>query len=237
LPWYVAQHRVRAENALIAPPTAFFSLQQISPRLLLHDFAGDGYACAVSLLLLAMWGIARMPKQRQLLFTAAVSIGGPILMDAVVNYFYAERQLLYAMPALVLLAGQGAERMRVQKRGLLACTIVAVFVVAAGITNFRQATVPRDDLAITADAIAAHLRPGACLLAAPKQQIGLYTFFHPELEARTCNDDRAAEVLTVASIYTTADERRALTASMATRFEAREHVGAGRSELTIYQRR
>ena len=238
LPWYLAQHQAQTQYFSIVPRPVFFSLQQINPRLLLHEFTGGGYACAIPLLALAAWGAGRMPKQRLLLYTLTVSLGGPILMDALVNYFFAERQLLFAMPALILLAAQGAERMQLQSRGLLAGALVAVFLGAAALKNFQQATVPKDDLSATADAIVTHLHSNACVAAVPPEQIAFYLFLRPELRDRVCRSDSPTqEMLAVTNAYTTAAERHAFAESVSARFDLRETVKAGRSELTTYSAR
>jgi 4-amino-4-deoxy-L-arabinose transferase-like glycosyltransferase len=238
LPWYFAQHRAQVQYALIAPPTPFFSLQQLDPRSLLHDLTGGGYVCGAVLIVLGVWAIVRAPQPRLLLSTLAISFAGPIVMDAIFNYFFAERQLLYSMPALVLLAAQGTERLRVESRNILAWALITAFLVSAGVKDFRQATTPRDDLAATADALVTHLRPGACVLAVPREQFAFYLFFRTELEGRLCPDDpRGQEILSVSSVYTTPAQRRTFFDAIAPRFESQETVKVGQSELTIYRRR
>jgi 4-amino-4-deoxy-L-arabinose transferase-like glycosyltransferase len=236
LPWYVAQHHAQAQYALIAPPTAFFSFRQINPRIVLHDITGGGYACAISLFGLAGWAIGRAPRQRLLLYTAAASLTGPIVMDIVFNYFFAERQLLFAIPALVLLAAQGVER--AESRGIFAWALVSVFLIAASLKNFTQATVPRDDLSATADAISTLLPADACVAAVPREQIAFYLFFHPELQARVCRDGfPSREMIAATSVYATPSERQAFASSVAARFQPGETIRIGQSELTTYSLR
>jgi uncharacterized membrane protein len=227
LPWYLPQRMAQARYALTAPPTAFFSWRQIHPLVLLHAATGGGYACALPLLALVVWGIRR---ERLLLYTAAFALAGPILMDIVFNYFFAERQLLFAMPALVLLAAQGIERLSETKTRAAAWALVAVFVVAATVKDFRQSTTPRDDLAATAAAIAARLPPGACVMAAPPGQIAFYLFFRPELNNRVCEPNSTPrDIMVVSSVYTTAQERFAPAGLALT-----ESIGIGQSELAVY---
>jgi hypothetical protein len=235
LPWQVAQRHAQVQYALISPPTAFFSLRQMNPLIVLHDMTGGGYACAISLLGLAGWAIGRATRQRLHLYTVATSLMGPIVMDVVFNYFFAERQLLFAMPALVLLAAQGAERLRAESRGIFAWALISVFLIAAGFKNLAQATVPRDDLSVTADAVAIRLRSEACVVAVPPEQIAFYLFFHPELRARVCRDGSPSrEMIAAASAYTTPSERQTFASSVATHYQPGETVKIGRSELTTY---
>ena len=238
LPWYVAQHQAQVQYALIAPPTAFFSLRQINPKIVLHDITGGGYACTISLFGLAGWAVGRAPKQRLLLYTVATSLVGPIVMDVVFNYFFAERQLLFAMPALVLLAAQGVDRLRAESRGILAWTLISVFLIAASLKNFTQATVTRDDLSATADAISTRLPAEACVAAVPREQIDFYLFFRPELQARVCrNGFPGREMIAATSVYTTPSERKAFASSVAARFQPGETIRIGQSELTTYSSR
>jgi uncharacterized membrane protein len=257
LPWYIPQHHAQVAYALVSPPTAFFNWRQIDPRIILHDSTGGGYWCAVPLLALAVWGAMRAvfgkvahnglagrghfaqvshsldaapgglcaPQRRLLLYVICGSVAGPILMDAIFNYFFAERQLLFAMPALILLAAQGFERLA--KPG--AWALAAIFLISAAITDFRQASIPRDDLASTARAIAPLLPSDACLLAQPPEQIAFYLFFHPELQTRVCSGNVAnREILAVASVYTQPSE-----AGLPAGFVPVQTTKIGRSRLIL----
>jgi uncharacterized membrane protein len=231
LPWYIPQHRAQVAYALVSPPTAFFNWRQIDPRIVLHDSTGGGYWCAVPLLALAAWGALRAgPQRRLLLYLICGSVAGPILMDLVFNYFFAERQLLFAMPAVILLAAQGFERLaKPVSCALAGIFLVAIFLVSAAVTDFRQASIPRDDLASAAGAIASLLPSDACLLAQPPEQIAFYLFFHPELQMRVCSGNFAnPEILAVASVYTQPWE-----ASLPTGFVPVQITTIGRSRLTL----
>jgi Dolichyl-phosphate-mannose-protein mannosyltransferase len=226
LPWYIPQHRAQVAYALVSPPTAFFNWRQIDPRIVLHDSTGGGYWCAVPLVALAAWGAMQAaPQRRLLLYLICGSVAGPILMDVVFNYFFGERQLLFAMPALILLAAQGFQKLA--KPG--AWALAAIFLVSAAVTDFRQASIPRDDLASTAGAIASLLPSDACVLAQPQEQIAFYLFFHPELQTRVCSGNFAnPEILAVASVYTQPWE-----ASLPAGFVSVQTTKIGRSRLTL----
>jgi hypothetical protein len=235
LPWYIPQHRAQAAYALVSPPTPFFNWRQIDPRVLLHDSTGGGYWCAVPLLALAAWGaMVASPQRRLLLYLICGSVAGPILMDAVFNYFFAERQLLFAMPALILLAAQGFERLaKPAAWAPAAIFLVATLLVSAAVTDFRQALIPRDDLASAAGAIGPLLPSDACLLAQPPEQIAFYLFFHPELQTRVCSGNIAnPEILAVASVYTQPWE-----ASLPAGFAPVKITTIGRSRLTLCHRK
>src|SRR5579871_838349 len=227
LPWYILQRQAQAQYALMVKPIAFFSIRQITPLVLLHDLSGGGYACTAAVLVLAAIGLRL--SQKLLWWTLAISFAGPILMDVVFNYFFAERQLLFAMPALILLAALGVQK----APGLIGCVLLGVFVISAAIKDFRQATVPKDDLGRTADAIVARLPADACVLTAPPEHVAFYSFLRPELEGRACGKDREyREILAVTDSYTSPGERGALLDSLRSQYEA-----GPAGQITLYRRR
>lgn len=235
LPWYVAQHTAQTQQAAISKPTAFFSIHQIAPQVLLHDLSGGGYICTIALLALA--GLGAWRSNRLLVATLAASLAGPILMDVVFNYFFAERQLLFAMPALVLLALHGVKRIRKEGRSPAAYLLLALFLGAALAKDFHLATVPKDDLAATADAIAARVRSGSCLLTAPQEQAAFYVFFRPDLQNKICGANLTEpEIVAVSSTYSTPAQRQALLDSLSARYEQKDAAKVGRSEIWIYRR-
>jgi Dolichyl-phosphate-mannose-protein mannosyltransferase len=242
LPWYVLQRQAQAQYALTIKPIAFFSFRQVMPQVLLHDLTGGGYACTAALLVLAAWAVfSKAPEiinKRLLVYTVAISVAGPILMDILFNYFFAERQILFALPALIVLAGLGFERLCQERRATLGYLLLAVFLLSAVVKDFRLATVPKDDLARTADAIVSRLPSGACILTAPPEHVVFYEFLRPELEERACVKDRMyPEIFAVTSSYTTPADRKLLFDSMSSQYEPGQAVTVGQSELTAYRRR
>ena len=238
LPWYILQHRAQAEHALIVKPIAFFSYRQMMPQVLLHDLTGGGYACTAALLALAAWGVLSPTRSGCLYILLQFRWAGPYLWMSYFNYFFAERQLLFALPALILLAASGFERLCQEKRAILGYLLLAVFFLSAAVKDFRLATVPKDDLSRTADAIVSRLPSDACILTAPPEHVAFYSFLRPELEERSCGQDRIyPEILAVTSSYTTPAERKSLLDSISSVYEPEQTMTIGQSGLTIYRRR
>ena len=262
LPWHFP---AQALYATVRPPTNFFSWRQLHPLVVVHGITGVGYVGAIPLLALAAWAIfekSEAPARRLLYYTLAAAFAGPILMDAVFNYFFADRQLLFAMPAVVLLAVtpwrvgfsprealasqpvSGAEaprelkptlQMRFQRSGWrqpLISCLAGIFVIAAAIKDFRQAVTPRDDLAATADAIVAHLSPDVCVQAQPPGDIDYYLFFRPELRARVCGAESAAPEIMIVASSYTLPSERSTPAGLS----SVQTIKVGRSDLVLYRR-
>jgi hypothetical protein len=251
LPWWFAKLEVQKELRGLA---YFFSLRQITPAVLLHELTGGGYASSIVILLLAAWPArAAAPEHRRrtlLVSTVLIATIGPIAIDAVVPYYFAARQILFAMPALILLAAQGFERLRQQSASatpsfggrlipMAAFVLPGLFVAAGAVKNFHQATVPRDDLDRTAEAVVDRLPAGGCLIAAPPEHSGYYTFLRPQLRNRVCREGvpPAPAIVAVASVYSTAEARQAMAASIPPRYAADPRIPIGRSELTVYRLR
>lgn len=240
IPWFIAKQNIQHHMPL---SVYFFSLRQITPAVLLHDLAGGGYAPSIALLLLACWpsraGDPAPGRRRLLLWMVALSMIGPIAVDAVVQYYFAARQNLFALPALIFLAAQGYERLEEQGRIARAAAflVLAVFVIGGAYADYRLATIPRDDLDRTAQTLAASLPEDGCLMAAPREQAGFYTFLRPELENKVCGErlGSARTVIVAVSSYTNAAQRKATLASLPARYQAAAPVKIGQAEILLYR--
>jgi hypothetical protein len=241
VPWYLEQADAKRHYAQMA--VYFFSWRQVTPWTLLHEFPGGGYLPSIALFSLAayaLWrGSLKNPREQLLLSMAAVSIGAPILVDAVDGYFFAARQLLFALPPMILLAGAGLDRLFAGRRRAWAFAALAVFLVPAVIKDYRDAVVPKDDLAATADRIEGELAPDTCVLIAPPNQIAYYSFFQPDLQFRACPErpDSPAVLAADTGPYTTPQEQAAMSAVLAGAYRPERSLMVGRARITLYRRR
>ena len=240
VPWYLEQSDAKSHYAQMA--VYFFSWHQVTPWTLLHEFPGGGYLPSIALFSLAayaLWrGSLKEPREQLLMCMAAVSIVAPIVADAVGGYFFAVRQLLFALPPMVLLAGMGLDRLWKERRGL-AWAALAIFLIPAAIKDYRDATIPKDDLAATADRIEAELTPDTCVLIAPRNQIAYYAFFHPDVQLRACPavPDSATVLAADTGQYTTPEEHAEMSAVLASAYEPGRSIMVGRARITLYRRR
>ena len=236
VPWYLLQRQTQEAFGTMA--LYFFSWRQVTPLGLLHELSGGGYVCSAALLLGAAVGLAKVPNRRLLACVALAALAGPILIDALVNYFFAARQLLFVAPVLALCAASGIERLREGGRRWAGYAVLLAFFAAAAVSDYRLATVPKDGFGAQASVLAAHLPADACVAVAPPNYVLYYLFLRPELEGRICAEPPgAARVLAVMSPYSTPEERDQLSQLLDGTYEKAAVLQAGAGEIADYRRR
>ena len=101
----------------------------MAPWTVLHDFPGGGYIASAALFSLGIYGLlsrsAENSRERLLTWMAAISIFAPIAADVAGSYFFAERQLLFALAPVLLLGGLGLDRLFEERRRALAFAALA----------------------------------------------------------------------------------------------------------------
>jgi uncharacterized membrane protein len=234
VPWVILQHQAR--QSYVNP--ALYPIGHVTPVVVLHELTGGGYVSTLCLLILAGFGLLRgkMPHggmsalaHRLLVFSAIASIAGPLIGDLAFQYFFAGRQFLLAMPALALLAAHGFGILWERSRLLAIAPALAFFAIAA-VKDYQNATVPKDDLAASADAVAVRLAPDACVITAPSWSRDYYSFFRPGVDFPACAEPaRSQEVI---AVIRPGDALPPLPAAY-TRVSTAK---AGRSEVNVYKR-
>jgi len=236
VPWYVLQRQ--AQDAAGTMALYFFSWRQVTPLVLLHELSGGGYVCSAALLVGAAVGLKGLRNRRLLVSVALVTLAGPILIDALVNYFFAARQLLFATPALALCLAGGIERLRGSGRLWAGYAVLAAFLAAAVVSDYRLATVPKDGFGAQARVLAAPLPTDACVAVAPMNHAAYYLVLRPELERRFCAEPPdAARVVAVISPYSTPGERDQLAQLLDRSYEKAAVLQSGAGEIVDYRRR
>ncbi len=228
-PWEILQHQARASYVF----PALFPVGRVTPLTILHELTGGGYVSAAVLLFLTGFGLIRAnmpaPAHRLLTVTAIFCIAGPLIGDLAFHYFFAGRQLLIAAPALVLLAAHGFENLCSRSRAL-AAALVAIFIGIAAVKDFQDATIPKDDLAASAEAVASRIDSDSCVITAPSWSIDYFVFFHPGVAFRHCADPvQSREVITVVAPGETPPH-------LPDSYALENVSSAGRSRLTVWRR-
>src|ERR1019366_9898376 len=117
--------------------------------------------------------LAKVPNRRLLACVALAALAGPILIDALVNYFFAARQLLFVAPALALCAAGGIERLREGGRRWAGYAVLLAFFAAAAVSDYRLATVPQDGFGAQASVRGGELAAAGVRRGGPPSSLAL----------------------------------------------------------------
>jgi hypothetical protein len=151
-----------------------------SPALFLREAAGGGYWFLLPLLAAAGFGLAsrRMsrPTKALLMSLTALAVLGSL----------ASRQMIFILPAVVLLAVEGL-RFLYDWRRAAGAALLSVIIVAAYAYDVKWFSLPRADYQLAAAAIKNSVVPDGCVLYFPSDASRLYLFFQPELASRVCD--------------------------------------------------
>jgi uncharacterized membrane protein len=206
LPWYLLETRKWAtgiqEHGI---PTFHWTLALLLD--VAKGISGDGFLCSVALIFLAAFAFLAQPGLRGLLLASILfPMAGALAGDAFSNYFFASRQILFALPGLVILAALGfLELFRRNKS--VAIVAMAILLVAALQKDVTMQTKAREDWPAAAKAVAEVARNGRCIEVAPASSLELYTFFVPGLETKVCAaSPRQPGAAMISSLYTTTAE-------------------------------
>lgn len=185
IPWFLAQRAAEATQ---------YSMDWVHFSALgfIREVSGGGYFCSVPLLILAATG-AVATKNLRLAWPAFVGLAAPLAADALLGYFFAGRQLIFALPFLVLLATLG-----VASAPRWASAVLLIPLMAASFkADFRQATTAREDWALPAHKLASS---GACVFIWAEDQLKYLQIYEPSL--KQCDLTQAPEeILYVTTKY------------------------------------
>jgi uncharacterized membrane protein len=206
LPWYLLQTRKWAagiqEHGIPAFHWTFALLLDVTKSI-----SGDGYLCSAALIFLAAAAFLARPDFRGLLLASVLfPVAGALAGDAFSNYFFASRQILFALPGLVILATLGLlELFRRNKAVAIAAS--AILLGSAFQKDITMQTKARENWPAAAHAVSEIARNGRCLEVVPASSMELYSFFVPGLETKVCAASplqKGAALIT--SLYTTTPE-------------------------------
>jgi len=178
----------------------------IGPRtfaILVREISGGGYAASLPLIGAAALGLSRLDSlaRRFLVWGLFSAIVCALAADAIYNYFFAVRQVLFALPLLLLPAASIADgRRRFWQAGLL-----AVFLAASLVKDVRYLRAPGEDWPGAARALLAATDRGACAAVPGPEPKEIYQLFEPTLSGRFCEVSHATgPVVIVENRYTLA---------------------------------
>jgi 4-amino-4-deoxy-L-arabinose transferase-like glycosyltransferase len=226
VPWYL--HVRSAWHFGIAASHYSFAMAPKIAWMMLREISGGGYVASLSLIGAAALGWRRAdPLARRLLLGSVISgIVCAIAADAISGYFFAVRQVLFVLPAVLLLATAGLPRPRREwwQRGLL-----AIFLVASLAKDARYFRSPGEDWPGAARALLAATSHGACAVVPSPEPKEMYQIFEPGLSGRFCNaSDAAGPVAIVQNRYTLASSLEETIRALA----ARGYRAAGETDVS-----
>jgi uncharacterized membrane protein len=206
LPWYLLGTR-KWPSSIVEQGYPKFHWTLALLQDVTKGVSGDGFLCSAVLILLAAFGLVMRPGFRGLLLSAILfPICGALAGDAFMNYFFASRQILFALPGLVILAALGCLELYGKNR-TAAILVGAVLLGPALQKDLTMQTQARENWPAAAKAVSEITRAGRCIEVAPRTTLALYSFFVPGLETKTCGASpiqmRAA---LISSGYTTTAE-------------------------------
>jgi len=206
LPWYVLETRKWATGIQEHGIPAF----HWTLALLLDVFkglSGDGFLCSVALLVLAAMAFLARPEFRWLLLAAILfPLCGALASDAFANYFFASRQILFALPGLAILAALGFLELH-RRSKILAIVAMAALLGAALQKDVTMQMNSRENWPAAAQAVADVAGKGRCIEVVPATSLDLYTYFVPDLKNKACGTAMVQPgAALISSFYTTSDE-------------------------------
>jgi uncharacterized membrane protein len=208
LPWYLYARGFWMQAVTEAAYQS--SLTWKTPLMVMRELSGGGYLLTVALLALALGGYlwTGMPHSSKRLLALWIFVPLPLVMlaNTLFHYFFAIRQLLFIVPPLCVLAGEGLLALR---KGWRPLAVLALTVVAC-LYDVRWFSHSREDWRLPAAQARRMLVAGTCVLATPGSAADLYRLYEPSLPFCSADGSVKASVVLV-SPYATKEQRAALT--------------------------
>ena len=144
---------------------------------------GGGYIGSILILALSAIGVKYLvPAARAmaylLVFWLAATVGLPLIGNALFHYFFAARQLIFALAPLCLLAGLGIEAIGKQYKNA-AIGVAAVLSVICLFNDVNLFLKPRENWRAATITLQKLSGPDTCLVFIPADSLHLYQVFDP----------------------------------------------------------
>jgi hypothetical protein len=192
-PWYL---HFREDWRVVSAEQELSMANWRAPLIFVREITGSGYAGFALLAAGVVLGLRRRIESRNLWIALAfVPLIAAPLANIAFDYFFAIRQVIYALPAFAILFAAGNRY------------LVAAFLVASVYADARWFTKPREDWSAAAKAALEEVHKGPCVAFVADSQ-KLFVFFEPELAAHRCSLESTPVVL-AGSTYETETHRAA----------------------------
>jgi 4-amino-4-deoxy-L-arabinose transferase-like glycosyltransferase len=186
LPWYLHVRHLWAMDVPTNNGTGVLKLLE----LILKELVGGGYVGSVLVLALATIGVKHLLATYRdaaylLIFWLAAGVVFPLVGNALFHYFFAARQLIFALAPLALLAGFGIEAMWTQNKKaaiVLASSLTIIFL----FNDVNLFLKPRENWRSAAATLKQLSVDGTCLIFVPADSLNLYRVFDSTLTDDNC---------------------------------------------------
>jgi len=234
LPWYLW-----AKSGWQHTITTLALRFETSPHVvlvLLREISGDGWAASLPLVAGAVYGFRKMERRTGLLLAGGILSGVALglAVDYRYHFFFAVRQFIFVVPALVLLAVHGLLESR---RTLVCAALVLLFLGGALAKNYTYFSRPHEDVAAAARLLRDTAAQGSCIAYVPSDDPRLYAVFEPTLAQHQCAWPPTSSSIAFAwNIHSEEGERRsALSALAAAGYRQVDQRQAGGTTVTRFR--
>lgn len=240
LPWYLLQKPHWTSGIQQSYPPFHWTLGLLED--VLKGVSGDGFFCSAALIFLAAAALfaRKVPADPRGLLLSMIlfPIAGALAGDAFMNYFFASRQILFALPGLAILAALGFfELYRRNKAVALAAT--AILLAAALQKNVTLQIDNKEDWRAAASVVSNVVKNGRCVEVVPAHTFELYGFFDPNLSSKICTaSPEGPGVVLVSHLYTLPAELAAAETRLSDRgFVPRRTIAVGGSQVMVEEKK
>lgn len=204
VPWYLTASNQWSSGFASAGPVNVFDAKL--PLRVLREYTGGGYVVGVCFLVLALLGLRTRTKDRQAYVLAVGFAAGvilPLFAEQTLEYFYAARHLMFALPAGAVLCAFAFDS-RQRSIQLAGRVLVAGILAASATTIAVKEMGPHEDWQAISNRLASLAASGNCVETVRPEGLIYYEFFRPSLKASACASDKQKRVVLVSDPYTPA---------------------------------
>ena len=214
LPWYLSASKQWSNGLSASAGVTVFDAKL--PLRVLREYTGGGYVVGLCFLVLIVLGL-RVSGRQRLKYVLAVGFAGglllPLLAEQRLQYFYAARHLMFALPAGALLCALAFETASGSKTswkdiGNRSFTVaaqkvaLAILLVASVVTISVKEIGPHENWRATAERLAELEMEGVCVESVRPDGMAYYRFFVPSLRDSDCGAGKRKQLVVVKDSYT-----------------------------------
>ena len=199
----------------------------------LREFTGGGYVVGLCFLVLIALGLRVADRQRLKYILAAGFFAGllvPLFAEQHLQYFYAARHLIFALPGGALLCALAFESAS-KNRVIVARVALGVLLIASIATVAVKEAGPHENWQAVSNRLATLAANGACVQSVRLDGMTYYRFFESSVPEGNCVAEQRRQLVIVKDPYTPESLLKAKTQMLEGRgYEAErsEHVNAFR---------